>query len=71
MRYGSSVTGLKQSKKRPADGSNPARTGDRVPYRTVTPECFSLMLSSGLEMVTEKKVEKFPTAEGGRQSGIT
>jgi len=27
------------------------------------------MLSSGLEMVTEKKVEKFPTAEGGRQSG--
>ena len=28
------------------------------------------MLSSGLEMVTEKKVEKIPTAEGGRQSGI-
>ena len=28
------------------------------------------MLSSGLEMVTEKKVEQIPTAEGGRQSGI-
>ena len=34
-----------------------------------SPELFPYLLYSGLEMVTEKNVEKIPTAEGGRQSG--
>ena len=34
-----------------------------------SPEPFPYLLYSGLEMVTKKKVDKFPTADGGRQSG--
>jgi len=29
----------------------------------------SSMLRSGLEMVTDKKIDEIPMAEGGRQSG--
>ena len=34
-----------------------------------SPELFRYMLYSGLEMVTDKKIDQIPMAEGGRQSG--
>jgi hypothetical protein len=64
------VTGLKH-KKRPADGPNPARIG-RTGFYTLcpsSPEPFPYLLYSGLEMVTDKKIDQIPMAEGGRQSG--
>ena len=34
-----------------------------------SPELFPYLLYSGLEMVTDKKIDQIPMAEGGRQSG--
>ena len=63
------MTGLKQNENdRLTAQTQPGLVIVSLPHRH--PEFVSLMLSLGLEMVTEKKVEKIPTAEGGRQSGI-
>ena len=63
------MTGLKQNENdRLTAQTQPGLVNVSLPR--LYPGDVSLMLSSGLEMVTEKKVEKIPTAEGGRQSGI-